>query len=241
MPTTPTFEGFPKGESETVLIPARFFSDLLPQIDDLAELKVTLYCLWAVQQREGTYRYLRLREMAADALFMAGLGADAETALRDGLARAVRRGTLLAALVPTAAGDEEVYFLNTERGRRAIEALERGDWQPGRDGALIGLIADRPNIFALYEQNIGPITPMLAETLRDAERTYPPEWVADALRLAVENNKRSWRYAEAILKRWALEGRSADSTPRAEAAEEESRYLRDAYFQRRAGREGEEK
>jgi DnaD/phage-associated family protein len=38
--------------------------------------------------------------------------------------------------------------------------------------------------------------------LRNAEQDYPEEWLAEALTIAVKNNKRNWRYVEAILKRW---------------------------------------
>jgi hypothetical protein len=30
----------------------------------------------------------------------------------------------------------------------------------------------RPNIYALYEQNIGPLTALLSEDLQEAEQTY---------------------------------------------------------------------
>ncbi len=68
-------------------------------------------------------------------------------------------------------------------------------------------IQETPNIFRLYEEHIGPLTPMIAEALGDAEDTYPPIWIEEAVRIAVENNKRSWRYVEAILERWQQEGR----------------------------------
>ena len=47
------FNGFPPGKARTVAVPGQFFSELLPMIDDLAELKVTLYLFWALQQQEG--------------------------------------------------------------------------------------------------------------------------------------------------------------------------------------------
>ncbi|HNA54108.1 MAG TPA: DnaD domain protein, partial [Anaerolineales bacterium] len=37
---------------------------------------------------------------------------------------------------------------------------------------------------------------------------YQAEWIAEAIGLAVENNKRNWKYIEAILKRWKEEGRA---------------------------------
>jgi DnaD/phage-associated family protein len=100
------------------------------------------------------------------------------------------------------------------------------------------VIVDRPNIFALYEQNIGPLTPMLADLLRDAEATYPADWIADAMKIAVENNKRNWRYVEAILKSWATEGRG-NARRKNDRREDVNPYLRDDYFRRRESDEEE--
>jgi DnaD/phage-associated family protein len=63
------------------------------------------------------------------------------------------------------------------------------------------------SLFSIYENNIGPITTMAADAIKDAEKTYPLEWITDAIRLSVENNKRSWRYCETILKRWQTNGK----------------------------------
>src|SRR4051795_4612292 len=92
------FDGFPAGKSSPIYVPARFFSDLLALIDDLAELKLTIYCFWALQQREGKYRYVRLRDLLEDQMFLSGLHEDsteAQTALHHALDAAVTRGTLL--------------------------------------------------------------------------------------------------------------------------------------------------
>jgi len=61
----------------------------------------------------------------------------------------------------------------------------------------------------LYEQNIGALTPLIADELRDAEQTYPAKWIEEAIKIAVENNTRRWRYVSAILERWRLEGKQA--------------------------------
>jgi DnaD/phage-associated family protein len=63
-----------------------------------------------------------------------------------------------------------------------------------------------PNIFELYEQNIGILTPMIADALKAAETEYPTGWIAAALGEAVRANARNLKYVEAILKRWAVEG-----------------------------------
>jgi DnaD/phage-associated family protein len=66
---------------------------------------------------------------------------------------------------------------------------------------------ERPNIFVLYEQNIGLLSPLIAEELKDASDHFPKEWIEDAFREAVDHNKRKWSYIRAILRRWETEGR----------------------------------
>lgn len=226
------FAGFVAGKG-TIRVPSAFFSDLLPLIDDLAELKVTVYCFWALQQHESEHRYLQLSHLMEDEVLLQGLAEEAPSQrklLMHALERAVARGTLLHVHVP-GNPPSDLYFMNTDKGRKAVEALERGDWQPGGSRQPVALIVERPNIFALYEQNIGPLTPMLSEMLRDAETSYPAEWIADAVKIAVENNKRSWRYVEAILKSWATEGRN--NRVAKSAKEDVNPYLQDDYFRRR--------
>lgn len=206
------FTGFPDGKLEATLIPALFFSGLLPIVDNLCELKVTLHCLWLLNQKEGDMRHVTCPELERDEILMRGLqGADvqAHDALLEGLERAVARGTLLQVTVRGTHRPEEAwYFLNSERGRAAVARIERGEWSPKEEGKPIRLEAHRPNIFNLYEQNFGLIqSRLLAEELTDAERTYPPEWIEEAMRIAVVNNARRWSYVRSILERWAREGR----------------------------------
>ena len=67
-------------------------------------------------------------------------------------------------------------------------------------------MTDQPNIFQLYESNIGIITPIMADILREAEKEYPYEWIEKAVTIAITRNARNWRYVEAILKRWQANG-----------------------------------
>jgi len=71
----------------------------------------------------------------------------------------------------------------------------------------IELQKERPNLFHLYEENIGPLTPLISDTLQEAEETYPLEWIEEAIRIAVQRNVRNWRYIDAILSSWQKEGR----------------------------------
>jgi hypothetical protein len=48
---------------------------------------------------------------------------------------------------------------------------------------------------------------LIADALKDAEDLYEAEWIAEAIDLAVKNNKRNWKYCEAILRRWKDKGK----------------------------------
>jgi len=223
------FNGFANtSNQEPTPVPAAFFIELLPEIDHLAELKVTLYAMWFLFQQEGGIRFITEADFQSDELLMSGLAESPQTrqsALQEGLERAVARGTLLRAFT---VDQQTLYFLNTERGRATLKGLEKGAWTPEAiPHAHVRLTPDRPNIFRLYEENIGALTPIIADALEDAEKTYPTQWIEDAFRIAVENNVRRWRYIEAILKSWQEEQR--DGTNRRDSQENRQRYVQGKY------------
>ncbi|HSG43646.1 MAG TPA: DnaD domain protein [Anaerolineales bacterium] len=208
------FKGFTDSETFTQL-PDGFFHHLLKDIKDADELKVTAYFLWRVEHMDGPFRALSKMEFDVKAL---GLSA---AKIKSGLEKAVQRGSLL-----KVQKDADVYFLlNSPRGRAAVQSIEDGKWNPEVGSAPP---MERPNVFKLYEENIGPLTPMIADTLKDVEDHYQPEWIADAIELAVKNNKRNWKYCEAILKRWKEEGR-AEKQDRRNAEKDRRKYVEGEY------------
>ncbi|MCH8052144.1 MAG: DnaD domain protein, partial [Chloroflexi bacterium] len=167
--------------------------------------------------------YVSREELAADRALVRALanltgpldtaGGTDDGALSRGLDLAVKRGTLIRALSGETAGGSSgvVYAVNSPSNYRALESLSDVRLQeplPPAPGEAA------PNIFALYEENIGSITPLIADELKDAEKRYPAEWVREAVREAVELNKRSWRYVASILRRWETEGPSYEKSER---------------------------
>ena len=213
------FQGFSESEPFTA-IPAAFFQHLLMEIDDLDELKVTLFALWQIGTMEGRIHFLREQD------FTACIPEPAAA-----LEKAIQRGSLLEAIPPTASpatrNQAALYFLNSRRGRAAAQAFSQGKWQPG-PAESVPARPERPNTFKIYEENIGPLTPLIADALKDAEQTYKPEWVAEALAIAVKNNKRNMKYVEAILRRWKEEGH-AKKQDRRDAQEDGRRYTEGEY------------
>lgn len=198
------FRGFPKRRSALISLPEPVFTQIVPLVDDLDELKVILLVLWRLARlRSDVAPWITEDELRADPHIRQALGSgDFDARLRDGLAAAVADGVLLQCEWRDAGGTVQTrYFANSPQGRAAVLALERGaDLERSQD-------EERPNIFILYEQTIGPLTALLSEELLEAERSYPAEWIEDAFREAARLNKRNWKYVRAILERWQTEGR----------------------------------
>ncbi|MBW4439564.1 MAG: DnaD domain protein [Pleurocapsa minor GSE-CHR-MK-17-07R] len=209
------FDGFEPGVPRIFTLPAAFVTRALPFVHTLAEMQVVLFAFYAVQQREGAFRCVRRADFSGHETLAAALATAVphqrtEDALDAALSAAVEHGILLAVTVRDPAfetGEETLYFINAEPGRKAVAQILRGEWTPSRDGRIVDILPERPNVFALYEQNIGPLTPMIADSLKDAENEFSSAWLADAIKTAVENNVRNWRYIKGVLDRWKRDGR----------------------------------
>ena len=187
------FIGFTSKETFSQ-IPDSLFH-LFREIDDIAELKVTLYALWRIEHIEGHFRALCQSDFESDALGLT------PQEIQSGLEKAAARGTIIKSTYEA----DTFYFLNSPRGRLAAEAFAKGQW---RDSAkIMSAPSNKSNVFKLYEENIGALTPLLSDMLREAEKNYPGEWFEEAFEIAVSRNARNWKYVEAILTRWKEKGK----------------------------------
>jgi len=228
------FDGFP-AKMEFTPLPNPFFSALLPQINDITELKVTLHIFEELYHKRGYPRFVTYGELLGNTSLMSSLRGkiDPEEILHKALEMATQRGTFLHLMLDRDGVPEDIYFLNTESDRQAITRIQNGDL------SLSGLKAveqtyieteEQPDIFSLYEENIGMLTPMIAEELREAEKLYPVTWIKDAIKEAVSLNKRNWRYIARILENWSSEGKESgahrrDSTKKTDR----DKYIKQKY------------
>ena len=225
------FAGFLTGVEFTPL-PDAFFTQLLPRIQDIAELKVTIYIFYLLHHRQGQPGFVTYRELLSDSELMAGMEEDA---LRHALSLAVNRGTILHLRLDIDGKQEDVYFANMESDREIIDRLRRGElYVKGREELKAGVdrqgyAAQSPNIFALYEQNIGVITPIIAEELKEAGKLYPSQWIDEAFREAVLLNKRSWKYISRILERWSREGKDSGENRQSNKKGSPDKYIKGKY------------
>jgi len=228
--------GFP-ARMQFTPIPNVFFSHLLPQISDIAELKTTLHIFWLLYPKKGYPRFTTYGELLNDKSLMSSLregDKPPDELLGDALEMAVNRGTILHLVLDKDGAPEDIYFLNTDSNRRIVAKIQNGELH------LSGLKAggqtyieteEQPDIFTLYEENIGIIGPMVAEELKEAEKLYPEAWIRDAIKEAVKQGKHKWSYISAILERWSAEGKG-NGTYRRDSAKGTSP---DKYFKGKYG------
>lgn len=213
---TSRFAGFVSGGAATTL-PAQLFVELFPAIEDEAELRVTMYALYAIGRQRGQLRAVRASELANETpLARSFTHRGGAAAIRAALDQAAERGTLLA--LSLADGDA-LYFVHNDAGRRQLARVRSGALEV-RGAAVAAQAAPPPALrpATAYEQEIGAITPSIADALQAAAERWPEPWVIEAIGIAALRNARSWRYIEAILERWEAEGRD-DAEPRAAAGE----------------------
>ena len=195
-------------ETDFIPVPDSFFTQAMPKIQDLAELKIVLYVSYLILRKPDhpppdiigvTYK-----ELKADSCRLSA-ELDEET-LRQALKSAVEHGALLHSTLNINGMLEDVYSLTAD----------------SRQPPTI-------NIFALYEQNIGMIQPLITEELKEAEKLYPPQWIEEAFKEAVTLNKRSWRYIARILERWASEGKDSGEYKRDIKKDDPDKYIKGKY------------
>ena len=191
-------------ETGFVSLPESFFTDVMPKIQDLAELRVVLYAAYLIMRKQDHPQFVTYKELKA---VSCQLSAElSEEVLRRALDSAIQHGALTHSTSSIDGMPEDVYSLTVE----------------SRQPATV-------NIFTLYEQNVGIITPLIAEELKEAERVYPPGWIEEAFREAVDLNKRSWRYIARILERWASEGKDSGEHKRNIKKDDPDKYIKGKY------------
>jgi len=199
-----------------------FLFDVVGKIEDIHQLKVLLFAIWLAQQSGDEANPLTLQDFYTYPEFMKQLGNEMQIT-RTNLLSALKKNVEAGFIISTSFEDIEKgkpFYLNTERGNIAKQ------WQ-NAPADFVPRGSPPSDIFILYEDNIGPLTPLIADALKDAEKEYSEEWVEEAIRIAVANNVRKWRYIQAILNSWKEEGRNGRDKKYAE--EDYKQYTKGKY------------
>ncbi len=203
------FSGFSGNTSATIPLPDAFLESILPQLDNTLEINLALYAFWALKHQDGNTRYLTSEDFyqAPEWVTRKVSPKASRPKIDNALQKFTQIGFLLSFRQEGAACP--LYFLNSVKGKALYQSCQQGLWQPGETERLF--TQPVPTIYQLYEENIGPLTPLIADLLIDSEKTCSAEWVREAIEIAVKNNVRNWRYIEAILRSWQKDGRNAEN------------------------------
>lgn len=220
MSTGGSFQGFPK-RMEFITIPLPFIVELMPNISNIVELKVILDIFRMLYQQKRYPKFITLSELFSNNSLAASHPDESGKGPLNQIVEELNKKNIIIALEvnsPDFVGADKIIMVNTPANKILLEKIASGEIRLPLFPKLAQLVsspqADKPNIYTLYEQNIGLLTPIIAEELKDAEAHYPISWIEDAFKEAVSLNRRSWRYIERILERWSTEGKTDGKTGR---------------------------
>jgi hypothetical protein len=154
---------------------ADFVERTLAQVDDLAELKVSLVALSLLEAKLSAVPFVTEGELMAHPAIRDGLSF-ASITLRPALQRAVARGTLLCADIGEG---EPRYFVNDEAGRRAVQAIgtlaAQAEHRPSRSAQVLARVAaeierlEAIEVYAYQPEDLPALEECLAQGYTEEE------------------------------------------------------------------------
>jgi DnaD/phage-associated family protein len=203
------FKGFPERMQFTP-VPNLVFSSLSGRITDIVELKVLLHVFEILYPKRGQVKYICAPELGSHPSLVQDLPGISQETLERTLENLSQKGILFRFDLAGEQGIQPIYFLNNTANRLIVEKIRNSEiaitgFKPAP--GLPPAAAPPTDVFTLYEENVGMLTPLIADELKEAAGNYPETWIRDAIKEAVSQNKRNWKYISRILERWSTEGK----------------------------------
>ena len=238
-----TIKGFPLPDDfASSRVPNAVLGRVLASINDADVIKIILRAVWLLERQRGYPRYISAEDLHRDRVLVGIF--DGSDEIDRGLQAALEHGVL----VEISIGGQVRLMLNTESAKRAtlepslvqnvgnaVGEIEDNGWD---EPARVPSVADA---FQAYEENIGSLSPMIRESILNSLEDFTDEDITQAIRIAVENESRSWSFVAGVLRRWARDGIPHDRTAGAGSERERisqaelRRYLDAQRKQDRAG------
>lgn len=206
-------------------LPSEFVLDSIASMNDLMQMKILVFAIWLAQQSGDEANPISLHDFFSYPEFIDHIGSTPNEKRQNvlaGIQANLKDGFFIGNSIQDIQQGSP-FYLNTPR---AIQSA-RIQGEVKKTFGSINQKTEQPDIFRLYEDNISPITPLIADALKDAEKEYPQHWLREAIQIAVANNVRKWRYIQAILQSWKEEGR--DGRDQRNPEEDYKRYTQGKY------------
>lgn len=184
---------------------------------DKAELKVVLYII-----RE-TFGYHREECQVSIRKLAIGAGLTPRNAY-NGAEKAIARGLIEKTVSPTnittwravVAGDtvvlsQRIRTVSPRKVQVPVKESKEIEIKKNEDDERTAEIG---KVYKTYQSEIGVITPMIADSIDGwIKDGFPLKWLCDAFHESSAQGKRSWKYCEAIIKRWDAQGNQEAMKP----------------------------
>ncbi len=197
-------KGFPLPDDyATTRVPNAVLGRFLTNVAEPDVVKLILRAVWLLERQRGYPKYITREDLRNDRVLSQVLtgGTRFERALQDALS--------LNVLIEVVIDRRTCLMLNTtSAARAAVSTIASQDGLDHDDNgwdtpATSGL---PPDAFRAYEENIGILTPMIRENILTALEDFTDDDITHAVRIAVENESRSWSFVAGVLRRWSKEG-----------------------------------
>ncbi len=197
-------KGFPLPDDfATTRVPNAVLGRVLSSIGDADEIKLILRAIWLLEHQRGYPRYITRDELRRDRVLSVALPDQSD------FDRILKSATDRGVFVEVSINNNVCLMFNTEAARRAslntsrmTDNLNKDDDSWETPAASTG----PADAFRAYEENIGILSPMIRQSILAALEDFTDEDITHAVRIAVENESRSWSFVAGVLRRWARDG-----------------------------------
>ncbi len=198
--------GFPLSDDYAgTRVPNAVLGRVLTSIDDADVIKLVLRAVWLLERQRGYPRYIAVEELQRDRVLS---NVFVNTVAQErALDTVIEYGVLAKVVI----NGNVCLMLNTESAQRAamdgpIASAVLGTTNADDDWDAPPASSMPSDAFRAYEDNIGLLSPMIRESILAALEDFTDDDITRAIRIAVENESRSWSFVAGVLRRWSREG-----------------------------------
>ncbi len=198
--------GFPLSDDYAgTRVPNAVLGRVLSSIDDADVIKLVLRAVWLLERQRGYPRYIAVEDLQRDRV-LSNVFVNT-VALERALDTAIEYCVIAKVLI----NGNACLMLNTESAQRAamdgtITSAVVGTTNADDDWDAPAASSMPSDAFRAYEDNIGLLSPMIRESILAALEDFTDDDITRAIRIAVENESRSWSFVAGVLRRWSREG-----------------------------------
>ena len=202
----PPVQGFPLSDDYAATrVPNAVLGRVLSSVDDSKTIKLILRAVWLLERQRGYPRFITLDHLHQDRV-LTTVFSDTEA-----IDRATDSAIGYGVLVRVSIDGVQRLMLNTASANRsafnASGAISIDDVAESEDGWDTPADVSGPvDAFRAYEENMGVLSPMIRESILSALEDFTDDDITRAIRIAVENESRSWSFVAGVLRRWSREG-----------------------------------